>query len=71
MFRNLGWLDRSIRLLLALLLLVLYLNGVITGIPAFCLLVLGAALVLTSAMGVCPLYLRCGISTLRRRGPVH
>lgn len=71
MVRNLGWLDRSVRLLLSLLLLLLYLNGSIKGIPALCLLALGAALVLTSAMGVCPLYLRCGINTLRRRGPVH
>jgi len=68
MTRNLGWLDRSVRLLIALLFLLLYLLGTISGIPAFFLLVFGAALVLTSAMGVCPLYLRCGLNTFRRKG---
>ncbi|HEX2617636.1 MAG TPA: DUF2892 domain-containing protein [Flavobacteriales bacterium] len=68
MVRNLGWLDRSVRLLIALLLLVVYLNGWMHGVLALCVLVIGAALVLTSAMGVCPLYLRLGVSTLRRKG---
>ncbi|MFT3886160.1 MAG: DUF2892 domain-containing protein [Flavobacteriales bacterium] len=71
MVRNLGLVDRGIRLLIAVLLLVLYVGGWMTGMLAIGVLVVGAALVLTSAMGVCPLYAHLGLCTLRRKRPAH
>ena len=63
---NMGIVDRVIRVLLVALVAVLYFTGVISGVLAIVLGVLAVVFLLTSIVGVCPLYLPFGISTKRK-----
>ena len=63
MKKNIGNVDRVLRILLALLIAGLYYQGIITGITGIILLVLGAVFVATSFIGTCPIYLALGLST--------
>jgi len=56
-------LDRIIRGIAGLLLLVLYFTGTITGTLGIILIIVGAVLVLTAVIGFCPLYGLLKIST--------
>jgi hypothetical protein len=64
---NMGKFDRIFRILVAIVIAVIYFNGVISGALATVLLVIAFAFVLTSFVGVCPLYLPFGLST-RKKG---
>lgn len=66
MTKNMGLVDRVIRILVAVLVLVLYLAHVISGPLAIVLGVIAAVFVLTSFVGVCPLYLPFKLSTLKK-----
>ena len=63
MQKNMGTLDRSLRLLVAAVITSLYFMQVISGTVAIVLLVLAAVFILTSLVGTCPLYLPFGLST--------
>jgi O-antigen/teichoic acid export membrane protein len=63
---NMGIADRIIRLLLVALVAVLYFTQVISGTWAIVLGVLAVIFLLTSIVGVCPLYLPFGISTKKK-----
>jgi len=63
MKKNMGNLDRSLRLLGAAILIVLYLLNVITGTLAIVCLVIAAMLIITSFISFCPLYLPFKINT--------
>ena len=63
MKKNMGNLDKVIRVLVAILILVLYLTHEISGSVAIILLVLAGVFILTSFVSFCPLYLPFGIST--------
>lgn len=63
MTKNMGTADRSIRIVLALVVGALYLAGQIAGTAAIVLGVLSVVFVLTSLVGTCPLYSPFGIST--------
>lgn len=63
MKKNMGSLDRIIRIALVALVAVLYFTGVISGTWAIILGVVAVVLLLTSLVGVCPLYMLFGIST--------
>ncbi len=65
MKKNMGSTDRIIRVIAAIVVVVLYFAGVISGTLAIILLVLSAIFILTSFISVCPLYLPFGISTRR------
>lgn len=67
MKRNMGNLDRGIRLAIAAIVAVLIVTGTVSGALAIVLGVLAAIFVLTSAIGFCPLYAPFGISTCPRR----
>jgi Inner membrane protein YgaP-like, transmembrane domain len=67
MKQNMGVVDRVIRVILALLVLVLYLAGSITGTAAIILGVFAVIFVLTSVVGFCPLYGPLGISTKKKK----
>ena len=60
---NEGNLDRVIRVLLGIVLLVLYFTNVVSGAFGIILLVVGAIALLTGIVGVCPLYLLLKINT--------
>ena len=61
MKRNLGILDRLIRVLTAAVVAILYFTNVISGIWAIVLVVLAGILVLTSFFSFCPLYALSGL----------
>lgn len=66
MTKNMGLVDRVIRILAAVLVLVLYLTHVISGPLAIVLGVIAAVFVVTGFVGVCPAYLPFRLSTLKK-----
>lgn len=67
MKKNMGSFDRIIRLVIAAVAVNLYVANVVTGTWGIVLMALAAVFLLTSFIGVCPLYLPFGISTLRKK----
>lgn len=63
MKKNMGRLDRTIRLVLALVFIVLVIARVAKGTAAIVLVILAAILVITTLLGFCPLYVPLGAST--------
>jgi len=63
MKKNMGNLDKVIRVLAAILIIVLYLTNEISGTVAIVLLGLASVFILTSFISFCPLYLPFGFST--------
>ncbi|MFN8298477.1 MAG: DUF2892 domain-containing protein [Chitinophagales bacterium] len=63
MKKNMGSLDRILRLVVAAIIAALYFTNVITGTLGIVLLVLAVVFVLTSMISFCPLYLPFGINT--------
>jgi len=63
MNKNMSGLDKGIRVLIASIFIVLYFTGVIEGTIGLVLLIVSAIFVLTSIVGICPLYSILGIST--------
>jgi hypothetical protein len=66
MKKNIGTIDKVIRILVAVVIAVLYLTKVITGTAGIVLLVLAVVFVLTSLVSVCPIYLPFGLSTVKK-----
>jgi len=66
MKKNMGTLDRFIRMLLAIVVIVLYLAGSISGIAAVILGIVALAFIITGLIGFCPLYVPLKISTYKR-----
>ncbi len=66
MKKNMGTIDKVIRVLVAVIVLVLYFTHVISGTLAVILLILSAVFVVTSLLGFCPLYLPFGLSTRKK-----
>jgi len=67
MKKNIGTADRVIRILIAVAIIALYLGNVISGTVAIILLAISAVFILTSFVGVCPLYLLFGIKTTNKK----
>ncbi len=67
MKQNMGAIDRVIRVILAIVVLVLYLTGAITGTAAIILGIIAVIFVLTSLVGFCPLYVIFNISTKKAK----
>jgi hypothetical protein len=65
--KNVGKLDRTLRLLLMAVIGVLYFKHVITGTFGIILMVVAGVLLLTSLISFCPLYLPFGISTSEKK----
>ena len=63
MKKNVGNIDRIIRVIVALVFVLLYFTGTVTGTLGLVLVVLAAVFTLTSVLGWCPLYLPFGINT--------
>ncbi len=66
MKKNMGSVDKIIRLLIAVGVAVLYFTGTISGILAIVLGLLAVVFVATSFMSFCPLYFPFGISTIKK-----
>ena len=63
---NMGKTDRMLRIVAALVIITLYLTGVLSGTITTVLLVIAAAFIITSFVGVCPLYLPFKINTQKK-----
>ncbi len=63
MKRNMGTIDRALRLSLAVVVAILFFTGRIDGLAATVLGVLAVVFFLTSLAGSCPLYSVVGLST--------
>ncbi|HQW69225.1 MAG TPA: DUF2892 domain-containing protein [Flavobacterium sp.] len=66
MKKNMGFLDRTIRFILAIVIGVLYYTNVINGTLAIVLGLFAIAFILTSFISFCPLYLPFGIITRKK-----
>jgi len=66
MKKNMGSVDKIIRVLIAVVIAVLYWQGIISGTLAIVLLVLGIVFLLTSLVNFCPLYSIFGINTSKK-----
>jgi len=67
MKKNMGNLDKGIRILIAVIIAILSYTKVLDGTLAIVLLILAGVFVLTSIVGFCPLYLPLGINTNRKK----
>lgn len=67
MKKNMGSVDRMIRLILALVIVILFLSNMITGTLGIVLMVIAAILVLTSLVSFCPLYTLFGVNTCSKK----
>jgi hypothetical protein len=66
MKKNMGTIDKVVRILIAAVVVILYFTHIINGTLGIILLVLAAVFVLTSVLGFCPLYLPLGLSTKKK-----
>jgi hypothetical protein len=65
MKKNMGTADRVVRTFIAVLLGVLYFQGILTGTLATVFVIVAIVFLLTSIISFCPLYRILGISTCR------
>jgi hypothetical protein len=66
MKKNMGTIDKVIRILVAVVVVVLYFTHVISGTLGIILLAFSAIFVITSFLSFCPLYLPLGLSTRKK-----
>jgi hypothetical protein len=66
MKKNMGSLDKIIRILIAITIVILFYMNVISGTLALVLSVFAIILLITSFVNFCPLYLPFGISTRKK-----
>jgi len=67
MKQNMGYADRIVRIVIAVIIGILYYKGAITGTGAYVLLAIGAIFLLTSLISFCPLYALIGIKTCQTK----
>jgi hypothetical protein len=66
MKKNVGTIDKVIRIVFAIAVISLFLTNVITGVLGIVLLAVSAILVITSMVGVCPLYIVMGLNSAEK-----
>lgn len=66
MKKNIGTLDKTIRVIIAIVIAILVYTDVISGTLGIVLSIVAIVFLLTSLVGVCPLYLLFGINTCKR-----
>tara|TARA_R110000850_G_scaffold31257_1_gene86129 strand:- start:116 stop:325 length:210 start_codon:yes stop_codon:yes gene_type:complete len=65
MKKNMGGSDRTIRIIVALIVAALYFTGTVSGVIGAILLALGAIFLATSFVSFCPIYAIFGFSTCK------
>ena len=65
--KNKGKSDKIVRVLIAVLFTVLFLNQLVTGVMGVILVILAGVFLLTSVVGTCPLYLPFKINTNHKK----
>lgn len=66
MKKNMGNIDRAVRIIVTLIIIALYFTHQVTGTAAIVLLILSGIFILTSFISFCPLYMPFGISTCKK-----
>ena len=66
MKKNMGMIDKVIRILIAVVVVVLYFTNVISGTLGIILLIVSGILVLTTLINFCPIWATLGISTRKK-----
>lgn len=66
MDKNMGILDKAIRIVLAIIIAVLYFTDQISGLAAIILGIFGVVFLLTSLISFCPLYVPVKLSTIKK-----
>jgi hypothetical protein len=66
MKKNVGSIDKGIRILVALILVVLYFTNVISGTLGIIILALSAVFVITSLLSFCPIWKVLGLNTMKK-----
>jgi hypothetical protein len=66
MKKNMGSMDKGIRILLAVIIAILYFTNQITGVAAIVLGIFTVMFLLTSLVSFCPLYVPFKLSTLKK-----
>ncbi len=64
--KNMGMIDRIIRVILAIVVAILFFTKQISGIAVIILGIIAIIFILTSIFGFCPLYFPFGISTKKK-----
>jgi hypothetical protein len=64
--KNIGTLDRIVRIVLALILFAAYGMGYVRGILGYIVLIIGLILILTGVFGSCLIYSLLGMSTAKK-----
>lgn len=67
MQKNVGSVDKAVRLILALVLIYLYVKGTLSGTAGIIALVIAAVLIITSLTGFCFIYTLFGINTSKKK----
>lgn len=67
MKKNMGNADRIVRILIAAVLAGLYFGGILTGTLGLILVIVAGVFLLTSLVGVCPLYSLIGVNSCSRK----
>ena len=67
MKKNVGSIDKVVRIIIAIVLAVLYFANVVTGTLGIIFLVLAAIMLLTSFISFCPLYAPFGMNTSKKK----
>ena len=66
MKKNMGKTDKTIRILIALLFVILYLTGMVGGLFGIILIIFSVMLLLTSFISYCPAYPLIGLNTIKK-----
>jgi len=67
MKKNMGLIDRIIRVVIAVVIGILYFTNIISGTLGIILLALAVVFILTSVISFCPLYLPFGLNTGKKK----
>jgi hypothetical protein len=66
MKKNVGTIDKTIRIMVAVVVVVLYFTNVVSGTLGIILLALSAVFVVTSLLSFCPIWKALGLSTRKK-----
>jgi hypothetical protein len=66
---NLGLLDQSLRIMVAIVIAMLFFTKTITGTLGIILIVLAAIFLITGFIGFCPIYAMLGIHSNKKKKP--
>jgi hypothetical protein len=67
MEKNMGTIDKTIRIIIGFVIFGLYFANIITGTLAIILIILAGIFLLTSVFSFCPLYVPFGINTCKKK----